>query len=456
MTIRTLFFLAFAFGLTNSLFAQCETLKSFPGGEEEGVDNMSLYRGYHKEGNIEKAYEHWEKIYNHAPGESERTYVDGVTFASYFMDNTEDQAEITKWEDLILEVNQNRRNCYCSNSKKEYAEEKCDLKEAYDRYYYVYRDTKGIYDMFKKGFSAGYEGITFHYIEPYLELTTTLLSERAITGDDALASKEAIYLALDNQDKKNAGDAESLAPYKQLRATADENFKALEMILYGSDHFASIAKANYEASAKDKAARIAAKQYLERKGAKSTPFYGEVTGLIASLDAVKKQTTAAASKVPSRVDLSGTPQEKLASLEAGITDLPASVQASRYYNMAAINLGELKNYSQAVRFARTAIEKDPSYAKAYILIGQSYIAGRGSCGKGFDERMVISAAIDNFYKAKSVSTDASVKTDAQNKINKYSANLPTKTAVFERGLKVGDSYNVGCWIGANTTIRTSK
>ena len=63
-------------------------------------------------------------------------------------------------------------------------------------------------------------------------------------------------------------------------------------------------------------------------------------------------------------------------------------------------------------------------------------------------------AVDMFSKAKRV--DPSIADKANENIGIYSKYFPSSEEIFFQGLKVGDSYQVGCWINASTTIRASK
>ena len=71
-----------------------------------------------------------------------------------------------------------------------------------------------------------------------------------------------------------------------------------------------------------------------------------------------------------------------------------------------------------------------------------------------DAELCALAALDKYAQAKSV--DGSAAADAQDRINKYSQYMPTKTYLFERNLNEGDSYTFGCWIGETTTLRGKK
>jgi hypothetical protein len=58
-----------------------------------------------------------------------------------------------------------------------------------------------------------------------------------------------------------------------------------------------------------------------------------------------------------------------------------------------------------------------------------------------------------FNKAKTI--DPSVASEANTFINRYSQYMPTKGDVFQRSLKAGDTFKVGCWINRSTIIRTA-
>jgi hypothetical protein len=77
----------------------------------------------------------------------------------------------------------------------------------------------------------------------------------------------------------------------------------------------------------------------------------------------------------------------------------------------------------------------------------------GGAGTGWEAQVVAWAAMDMWAKAKSI--DPSVASKANSSIAKYKKYLPTKGDIFQRGLKEGGTYKIGCWIGVTTKIRSS-
>jgi tetratricopeptide (TPR) repeat protein len=92
---------------------------------------------------------------------------------------------------------------------------------------------------------------------------------------------------------------------------------------------------------------------------------------------------------------------------------------------------------------------------AYILIGDAYASSSANCTEDkLGGKTVFWAAVDKYYKAKQV--DPSVEETANEKIGRFSAYFPDQESLFFLTINDGTSYNVGCWIGESTTVRSKK
>lgn len=144
------------------------------------------------------------------------------------------------------------------------------------------------------------------------------------------------------------------------------------------------------------------------------------------------------------------------------------VKATIYYNKAAdlatsdddkykiyIKLAKTaknnKKYSRVRDYARKAIAINANSGEAYILIGDAYRASARSCGGDLGAAGVYLVAVDKYIKARNV--DPTVAEKANSKIGQVSGSFPNKEDSFFKGINVGDSYRVGCWIGESTTVR---
>jgi tetratricopeptide (TPR) repeat protein len=121
------------------------------------------------------------------------------------------------------------------------------------------------------------------------------------------------------------------------------------------------------------------------------------------------------------------------------------------FAQAAKSRGQL---SKARSLAREALKYNPSFGKAYLLIGRLYQSSVNQCGNSeFEKRMVYAAALRMAQRAYSV--DPSISSVANTYVANYRANLPSKKVIFTEGKKVGDSYTIKCWIGETVRVMSS-
>lgn len=126
--------------------------------------------------------------------------------------------------------------------------------------------------------------------------------------------------------------------------------------------------------------------------------------------------------------------------------------AKYYTELAQLNFSSPQ---MARTYAKKAIENNPNAGKAYILLGDIYAHNNKSYGESdFERTLVFLVAVDYYSKAKKV--DPSVEAEANEKISLYSQYFPPKEEIFFNGLTVGQSYNLGGWIGESTIIREKR
>jgi hypothetical protein len=108
----------------------------------------------------------------------------------------------------------------------------------------------------------------------------------------------------------------------------------------------------------------------------------------------------------------------------------------------------------AIEYAREANRLKFDYGKAYILLGDAYVASRENLGDDFQQRTAFWAAADMYQKATSVNPD--LREEANQKLAECRGLYPNKEDIFFRDLKDGDTYLVGGCINGYTTIRSSN
>jgi len=150
-------------------------------------------------------------------------------------------------------------------------------------------------------------------------------------------------------------------------------------------------------------------------------------------------------------------EESIGHYEQYISEIDDPIKkAEKQLLISKIYYAHIKNFVAARTYARQAANNNPNWGEPYILIGKLYASSGPLCGsgRGWNSQIVTWPAIDQFEKAKKV--DPSVAAEANKWINQYTKYMPSTGDIFQRGLKEGSSFKVGCWIQESTTIRGVK
>ena len=134
-------------------------------------------------------------------------------------------------------------------------------------------------------------------------------------------------------------------------------------------------------------------------------------------------------------------------------NIDGETRAEWYYELAVVSSAN-KEYCKAIEYAREAINLKSDYGKAYILLGDAFIASRNNLGDDFQQRTAFWAAADKYKEAASM--DPSLEEETNQKLTDYLGQYPNNEDVFFRDFKDGDPYLVEGCINEHTTVRSRK
>ena len=115
-----------------------------------------------------------------------------------------------------------------------------------------------------------------------------------------------------------------------------------------------------------------------------------------------------------------------------------------YYESALVNLA----------IEEPCIRLKENFGKAYILLGDAFIASRNGLGDDFQQATVFWAAADQYRKAAQI--DSSLEEESRQKLDYASAQYPNSEEVFFRDLKDGESYPMEGCINEITTVQVAS
>ncbi|WP_046756522.1 tetratricopeptide repeat protein [Kordia jejudonensis] len=107
--------------------------------------------------------------------------------------------------------------------------------------------------------------------------------------------------------------------------------------------------------------------------------------------------------------------------------------------------------SKARKYYLDAVKSNPSLGGAYLKIAQLYASSVNQCGNDeFTKRAGYWKAAEMARKAGQV--DPSLKSIANRTVNSYMKSAPSKSDIFSKGYKGGETVSLNCWIGGSVRV----
>ena len=418
---------------------------------EDAETNYVLYRDFLRTNEIPTAFNYWQKVYKNAPaanGKVHYVYTDGIYFYEQFLSTETDSLKRDSFINIIFELYDELERCF--PNKTNYVK----ARKGFD-YYYTYKNRvpkEEVFQLFKDVIDEEGNDAPYFIINPFTALLVDMYAEEKIDQEEARVYYDKIMAITDHGLATCEGQYceawEIIKEYAPVRLEYFETVKGF----FDCEYFMNKYYHLFEESPEDcevmeeiysrlswadcdrederfKKLRIAANEFCKEEGT-----------LELAWNALRE------AKYRESIDLF-----KQALTEKEYAEKRGEINLT----IAKIYYAHLKNFSQARQFAREAAAVKPNWGAPYILIGTLYASSGPLCGpgRGWDSQVVTWVAIDMWNKAKNI--DPSVSAEANKWIRQYSQYMPNREDVFIRNLKAGDSYYIGCWIQASTTIRTS-
>jgi tetratricopeptide (TPR) repeat protein len=127
---------------------------------------------------------------------------------------------------------------------------------------------------------------------------------------------------------------------------------------------------------------------------------------------------------------------------------------AQYAFRLAQTYGAMDKNQRAKTLALKAATYRSGWGEPYILIGDLYAKSSRQCGElqtEFLKRVGYWAAIDKYEYAKGL--DPSTTQKADERILKYSKQMPSKTDIFTEGLLDVPTYSISCWYTETVKVR---
>ncbi len=430
----------------------CTTLSQLNSGDRDEAETaFVLYRDFVKAGDMAKALPLWQKAYQLAPGANGRIqyhFDDGVKIYTDLFKKAQDKMQKQAYVDTVMMIYDKRVECFGNEAT-------IKGRKAFDYYYnfHEYSDADKTFNLFKEAVESKGKEADYFVINPF----SSLLHDRVVDGKISKEEGSKLAVTLDSAIAHGlATCGNKCEAWNIIADYAPNRLESLEGVddFYDCDYYSNKYYTQFlESPADCEVIELAYRRMLRGKCDINDPRLVEVK-------AAKDKNCFTPPPPPGLLkqafDLYSTGDYKGAIvLFEKFIDQTTDVEKKAKYTLliAKIYYGDIKNFSSARKYARDAANMKSNWGEPYILIGKLYASSGPLCGpgRGWDSQIVTWPAIDKFQYAKKI--DPSVAGEANKWINTYSQYMPSREDIFQRGIKEGSAFKVGCWINESTTVR---
>lgn len=419
---------------------------------DRATDMYVIYRNFMKTKEFDEALPRWRTVYDNTPaadGKRNTVYLDGVRLYQYLA--TQNPAQQEAYGDTIQMLYAQARECYPDDGFTA-------AMQGFDAYYtYPGSAThQEIYELFKESIEKDGDELQYFIINPMASLLVEMHDTSYINDEEAKEYADILLTRLgEGLASCQGSECEAWAAIEGYTPQRLEYFEKVRDF-YDCQHFVDKYMPEFEENPTD--CDVIQTMLTRLRWARcdvESPARKRVTE---AYNANCRQVVSS-SAGPAREGYECLQNNDygcaIAKFEEAAAESDDADRRGRYLmTVAKIYYSHLKNFSQARAYARRAAVAKSDWGEPYLLIGRLYASSGPLCGpgRGFDSQIVVWPAIDMWNRAKRV--DPAAAAEANSFIGRYAQYMPSKEDIFQRGLKEGDTFRVGCWIQETTRIRT--
>ncbi|MBP5614435.1 MAG: tetratricopeptide repeat protein [Bacteroidales bacterium] len=456
------------------------------------VQNLSMYRDDYSKKKYDDAYPNWRSVVDNCPMASKNTFVHGPVILEHKIKQAKAAGDTASYQKFIQELFDlfdlrmkyyPADEGYCLGQIGFYT-----MKYRGSQYEKAYEDLKKSVALSGTSTPPAVLNMYIQTAERYmknkrLEADVVLNAYDEITEvlDEVVDKSEAefnnvinqIYILREQLDSANRGELDSTemnaaifeVKYEDLQKDSVKTYKNynnytkvahnIDVVVskYATcDRLDTIYSKKLAVSKDEKLLRQIIKLY-NKKGC-ATPTY------VAAIKELHKiaPTANTAYYMGANCINDGNYQEALDYLNEALSLYEKESDFIKTYMMLGETYLHLKQYSTAREYAYKVLKRNPTNARAYILIGDMYAysgcstdvpgAAYWAAADKYSKAMAVAAATKDVDEKQQRAYD-----DAQQKLSQISARFPKAETYFQRGLQKGQSYRVECWINETTVVR---
>ena len=447
------------------IIAQEEAERLKYGSDKELCEqNLSIYIEFYKQKNYKDAYKPWSYLFNNAPKRTKNIYLHGPKIIKDLIKNLDDQSRLTPLIDSLIMV-YDQRNVYYKG-KEAYV---IGMKGA-DMYKYKKTTTEGLqasYEELRKAFEMAGNESTASVLNYYFMATTKLVQAKVLQVEDLIALFSDLSGVISykeaklSQDIYNAEQIEELSVKeqkllkknkKELKTLGDVKTNLEKTLAPHAtcEKLIELYAKNFEQNRDDVGWMKRAAKLLNKKECTDSDIFFSISEALYNIDPSSSAAANMGIRSLKRKDFEKAEVFYIYALE----NEPDEINKAQYAFRLAQTYGAMNKNNSAKTYALKAAAFRSGWGEPYLLIGDLYAKTSRQCGElktEFLKRVGYWAAIDKYEYAKRI--DPQLSTKSNERIEKYTKQMPSKTDIFTEGLIDEATYKIDCWYSETVKIR---
>ncbi len=415
------------------------------------MNEISLFSEFYKQDDFESALPHWKKLYNKYPKSTQNIYIRGIKMYENMIENADSPEQRKKYIDKLMEIYDKRIKYFneegSNTGRKAAAWLKYKLGENSDLV------GEELESALKKGYEMINKTIELQGEETELPILVLLMqTSRSLYKMNELP-KEGMVKNYDTSMKiinsviEEGSDDEKVADAEKVKPYIEEIFGKSGAA--DCEALTSIFAPQYEQNKEDVDFVKNMLRRLGRANCEESQLFAEATEQLYQLEPSAEAAFNMARRHLQRDNIEKAKEYYQQAMEQETDD---ELLSTYYYEYALFVFAKENELQEARQYARKALELNPNYCEALMLIGDIYLTASRDFGEDdFEKASVFWVAVDYFERARRVSEDCNV--EAAEKAATYRKYFPNKEEGFFRGHQEGQTYTVGGWINESTTVR---
>lgn len=418
--------------------------------DREFMNQLSLFNEFYKQNNFESALPHWRQLYNKYPKSSVNIYLRGVKMYETFIQQADSPEQKDEYIDELMKIYDKRIKYFGEEGRL------LGLK-ASDWLEYKLGGNRDLSneqmkEILQKGYDWLQESVNQRGNDTELAVLVLLMqTTRSLFLMDELPKETVV---------KNYNTSSEILTHVLEEETDQETLKNAAVVqthveeIFGSSGAAdcealvSILTPQFEKNKEDADFVKGMLRKLRNADCDETDLFAQATDQLYQLEPSAEAAYNMARRAFRKDEIEKAKDYYQQAIEQEEDD---EQLAKYYYEYAAVVFAKEENLQEARKYARQALEINPNYCEALMLIGDIYAQASRNFGENeFEKASVFWVAVDYFERARS-NPDCAV--DAAKKANNYRKYFPNKEEAFFLGLSEGETYKVGGWINESTKVR---